>query len=191
VKTWKVTNPGPADWPEGTKLIFVRGDRSLSSEEEFPVPQCEAGGTVDISALVVSPAINGRHTAVFRLADSERTPFGPRFWCDFVVGEPSSVPKAQEAQVSDVKSDMKFEVQVPSPSGPSTSAIPSEPRTEVQASSPSAPSIPVDPRKEKYAEQLQALSGMGFADEDLILNLLEVNDGNVQTVCDTLLNSMR
>jgi len=189
VKTWKVTNPGPAGWPESTKLIFVRGDRSVSSEEEFPVPPCKAGETVDINALVITPATNGRHTAVFRLADADRIPFGPRFWCDFVVGDPSSLPKMSESGLpktetksdvrSDVKSDVAFGDQAPAPA--STSA----------PTAPTDPTDPTDPRKEKYAVQLRALSGMGFTDEDLNLNLLEVNEGNVQTVCETLLNSMR
>lgn len=177
VKTWKVTNTGSVDWPEGTKLIFVRGDRSMSSEEEFPVPACKAGETVDISALVISQAINGRQTAVFRLADAERVPFGPRFWCDFIVGH--------LAKPSEVKSEVKHDA----PSAPSAPSAP--PSASPSATLASAPPAPVDPRKEKYAVQLGALTGMGFADEEMILNLLEVNGGNVQTVCETLLGAMR
>jgi len=184
VKTWKVTNPGSVDWPEGSKLIFLRGDRSVSSEEEFPVPPCKAGETVDVSALVVSPATPGRHTAVFRLADAERIPFGPRLWCDFVVGDPTKV-------------ESKSDVKTVSPASPVPSA-PTAPMPPVSASpaspapsAPSAPPAPSDPRKAKYAVQLEALRGMGFADEEMILNLLEVNEGNVQTVCENLLNAMR
>jgi hypothetical protein len=37
VKTWSVRNTGSAAWPADCKLIFVRGDRDLSAQEEFPV----------------------------------------------------------------------------------------------------------------------------------------------------------
>jgi len=145
--------------------------------KNFPFLKCKAGETVDVSALVVSPATPGRHTAVFRLADAERIPFGPRFWCDFVVGDPTKV----EAK-SDVKAASPALVSPTAPIPP-VSASPASP-------APSAPA-PSDPRKEKYAVQLEALRGMGFADEEMILNLLEVNEGNVQTVCENLLNAMR
>jgi len=87
IKTWRLQNAGTKDWPEGTKLIFIRGDRSMSTEEEFPVPPCKVGQTVEVSAVVVTPSVAGRHTAIFRLADNDRMPFGPRLWCDIVIPE--------------------------------------------------------------------------------------------------------
>jgi len=106
IKTWRLQNAGTKDWPEGTKLIFIRGDRSMSTEEEFPVPLCKVGQTVEVSAVVVTPSNSGRHTAIFRLADADRMPFGPRLWCDIVIQDivmsensvpiPSAPPASKE-----------------------------------------------------------------------------------------------
>jgi len=194
LKTWRITNAGTTDWPEGTKLIFLRGDRTLSSEEEYPVPPCKAGQTVDVSALILTPATSGRYTTVFRLADGDRTPFGPRLWCDLVVTDPSSASPKEAA------APPKVEVL------PKLDSIPAKP--EILASIPDIPKL--EPKAEvtdqvdiaksegkadgtkpaaapKYAIQMQALSNMGFTSEDLNLDLLEKNNGNVQKVCEFLL----
>ena len=58
VKTWAVKNAGSTAWPQGCKLIFLRGDRGLLEEvEEFPVPCAAAGQTVEVSALLKKLAI--------------------------------------------------------------------------------------------------------------------------------------
>lgn len=86
IKTWEVKNPGPSNWPEGSKLIFIRGDRELSGAEEFPVEAAKAGQQVEISAEIITPLPKGRYTAIFRLSDKNRNfCFGPRLWVDVFV----------------------------------------------------------------------------------------------------------
>jgi hypothetical protein len=184
IKTWRVENVGKTDWPENSKLIFLRGDRSMSTEEEFPVPMCKAGQSVEISAVILTPTQQGRHTAVFRLADSERVPFGPRLWCDVVVPD-----------LSGASGD-------PLPSAPPASQVSSAPM-DVSASEdkekPKDKSVkPAEPSKDqepvytgKYAIQLRALASMGFKNEELNTFLLDSHNGNVQTVCEHLLQNLR
>ena len=88
VKTWAVKNTGPTPWPQGCKLIFLRGDRDLLEEiEEFPIPLAEAGATVEVSALLKTPMKTGRASAYFSLATADRVCFGNRLWVDCTVEE--------------------------------------------------------------------------------------------------------
>jgi len=172
IKTWRVENVGTSDWPENSKLIFLRGDRSMSTEEEFPVPVCKAGQSVEVSAVILTPTQPGRHTAVFRLADAERMPFGPRLWCDVVVPE-GGVSKEHPSGVS----------KDPQPSAPTSVSMDTSPTQPIQQNS--QPTQPI--QQEKYAIQLRALESMGFVDMELNKQLLEKHNGNVQTVCEQLL----
>jgi len=173
IKTWRVENVGSSDWPENSKLIFLRGDRTMSTEEEFPVPVCKAGQSVEVSAVILTPTQPGRHTAVFRLADAERMPFGPRLWCDVVVPDPSGSSKD------------------PLPTAPPTTDsmdTSSENKvTENKVSQPEPVQKPTEPIPQKFAIQLKALESMGFVDMELNKQLLEKYNGNVQTVCEQLL----
>jgi len=196
IKTWRVENNGNTDFPEGTKLIFLRGDRSISTEEEFPVTGCKVGQSVEISAVIMTPTKPGRHTAVFRLADGERIPFGPRLWCDFVVpdllgGSSSTTQPIPSAPSSEGDSKTSADVQM-------TSTEPKKAPVEVKA--PTAPTTTAPtpaPKVEepiyrgKYEIQMKALFSMGFKNEELNLYLLENHNGNVQKVCEYLLQSLR
>jgi hypothetical protein len=193
IKTWRVENVGKTDWPENSKLIFLRGDRSMSTEEEFPVPMCKASQSAEISAVIITPTQPGRHTAVFRLADSERVPFGPRLWCDVVVPDlsgASSDPLPTAPPPSEQVSSAPMDV----------SGVEDKDKSKSKDKDLSKDSVakPVEPSKEqepvysgKYAIQLRALASMGFKNEELNTFLLESHNGNVQTVCEHLLQNLR
>jgi hypothetical protein len=208
IKTWRVENHGRTDWPENSRLIFLRGDRSMSTEEEFPVPMCKAGQSVEISAVILTPTVQGRHTAVFRLADSERVPFGPRLWCDVVVPDLSGAspetlsssgpqPSAPPASIGssapmdttpETKAPEKSPEQPKSPEPKSTEPTKApETKEQPKAQQPAKPVV----EPAKYAIQMKALASMGFKNEELNMFLLEANNGNVQTVCEHLLQNLR
>jgi hypothetical protein len=236
IKTWRVENHGKTDWPENSRLIFLRGDRSMSTEEEFPVPVCKAGQSVEVSAVILTPTQTGRHTAVFRLADSERVPFGPRLWCDVVVPDlsgasidpvaggsspsapPSSPWPSAPSAPSTAPSTAPSKPTQPTASSPQPTASSPQPTApwpaKVESSSPMEitsevksvyPKLkdtdkPVDKPTEapkepayqgKYAIQMRALASMGFKNEELNMFLLESHNGNVQTVCEHLLQNLR
>jgi hypothetical protein len=188
IKTWRVENVGKTDWPENSRLIFLRGDRSMSTEEEFPVPVCKAGQSVEISAVIQTPTQQGRHTAVFRLADSERVPFGPRLWCDVVVPDLSGA--STEPSTASPWASAPPSGPLPSAPKPVETSVPMEITTESKGE-PVSPPKPSEKVVEKYPIQMRALSSMGFIDEALNLSLLEKHNGNVQIVCEHLLQNLR
>lgn len=98
VKTWAVKNTGATAWPEGSKLIFVRGDRELLEElEEFPAPRAAAGETVEVSVMLRAPPAPGRLSSYFSLANADRVTFGKRLWVDVVVVAKPEEEKKEQA----------------------------------------------------------------------------------------------
>lgn len=217
VKTWRLMNDGTIEWPEGSKLIFLRGDRQLLGEtEEFPVPPAKVGETIEVSVLAVTPQQPGRVTAYFRLSDANRNCFGPRIWLDLIVAKeltstkPSPTQTAAAAPVAQEETkptEIKDAIvlppaqQQPSPVTESVSvsplqvAEPSSPSTEfeddavlVEQTTPVATPIPVSVPEHPYAVQLSALASMGFSDSNLNSALLHQFDGNLQSVANVLLN---
>jgi len=86
VKTWSVKNNGVEQWPEPTKLIFLRGDRELLGEtEEFSVVCAKPGQTVEVSVAITTPTKAGNYSAYFQLANVDRKVFGPRLCSEVVV----------------------------------------------------------------------------------------------------------
>lgn len=173
IKTWVVTNNGDSAWPQGSKLIFVRGDRQLTTEEEFIIPLATPGEQVEIHAVLHTPTTAGRYTAYFRLADAERNVFGPRVWVDLVVvpaetaeatpAAPTpvassvyaapSVTVEDEKQVADVKEDIvaaptsspKPAEAAAAPAPVDSVTAPADDFVHVQAPSPVSSSSPTAP----------------------------------------------
>jgi hypothetical protein len=96
VKTWLVSNPGPQQWPEGVKLVFIKGEKQLLAAPEFPVTAAGAEENVEINAVLVAPHDSGRYTAFFRLADAEGNLFGMRLWADIMVSGEADEPQNNE-----------------------------------------------------------------------------------------------
>ena len=104
IKSWTVTNNGLVAWPANSKLIFLRGDRELSTMEEFPVAPAAPLETVDVMAVLVAPPVPGHYTAVFQLADDQRTVFGPRLTVEINSVQPVVEPVVEDVMaVEDVK----------------------------------------------------------------------------------------
>jgi len=155
----------------------------MSTEEEFPVAICKAGQSAEVSAVIVTPTQTGRHTAVFRLADADRVPFGPRLWCDIVVPDLSGAATEQPVPSAPPASGL------PVPTAPTPASL-SETKEPSKAEKEKPKEEPKD-AQEKYAIQMRALSSMGFKNEALNKFLLESHDGNVQKVCEYLLQNLR
>ncbi|HEX6269093.1 MAG TPA: NBR1-Ig-like domain-containing protein [Anaerolineales bacterium] len=88
-KTWKLQNTGSCTWT-GYTIAFVSGDK-MAAPDETPVPETEAGATVDVSIELVAPTEDGAYTGNFELRDDEGNsiPLGtePTFWVKIIVGE--------------------------------------------------------------------------------------------------------
>ncbi|HEX9384739.1 MAG TPA: NBR1-Ig-like domain-containing protein, partial [Anaerolineales bacterium] len=98
-KTWKLQNTGNCKWT-GYTVAFVSGDK-MEAPDSVPVPETEAGKTVEVSIDLVAPSDDGAYTANFELRDAEgkSIPLGtePTFWAKIVVGE--EIPSASEQTI--------------------------------------------------------------------------------------------
>lgn len=155
IKTWVIANSGETVWPQGSRLIFVRGDRILSTEEEFSIPLAAPGEEVEIHAVLRTPTTAGRYTAYYRLADAERTVWGPRVWVDVVVVAPegpttttttpavTTIPSVtvEDEKVDDIKSEARQDVATAPTTTIETVVAPADDFVHVQAPSPVAADV--------------------------------------------------
>jgi len=171
IKQWKLKNAGSAKWPEGSKIIFLRGARELLSErEEFEAPLAEPGQVVEVAVPLVVPEKPGRYSAYFQLADKDRNVFGHRFWVELVV-------KEEEKRIQ------------PAPSAPAKEPVVEVKEKVAQGLTNTIPT----PAPSKHAASLSVLEKMGFVNEKLNVSLLERSQGNIEQVVTWLLemeNSM-
>jgi len=175
IKRWLLKNSGSLKWTEGSKLIFLRGNRELLEErEEFQIPLAEPGQSVEVSCPITVPSKPGRYAAYFQLADKDRSLFGHRFWIEIIV---------KDAEKSLVKEKATEKVDVKQP-------VPAEVEDKSKVVQGLLSTIPSEP---KYGSALVILEKMGFVNEKLNQSLLDRSQGNVEQVVSWLLemeNSM-
>ena len=87
-KTWRFMNNGKCKWT-GYTIAFVAGDR-MSSPDSAPVPETEAGKTVDVSVELTAPSIDGSYTGFYELrkTNGETLAIGIEntFWVKILIG---------------------------------------------------------------------------------------------------------
>jgi len=147
IKEWEVQNTGAQKWKEGTKLIFVDGERSLlNAVEEFTVPLAEPGQkvTVAVELNIASSLSPATHKITFQLADSNRNVFGDRYWAEL------EVTKEDQKEVKAVaKQDVKV-VQKIEPAPAAAISI-SQPVSPAPAAAPAPAPAPAAPAPEPEA----------------------------------------
>lgn len=219
VKTWSVQNNGQDSWPETSKLIFLRGDRELLGEtEEFSVGVAKPGQTVEVSVPIMTPTKPAHYSAYFQLADGDRKVFGPRLSLEVSVSKDEEDERKMSPPVITASPSLPIPVATVAPttvdtSGwvdvkvetspvikstatvPLTGLAPPVPTPIVLAPvvAPSAPiqaPAPVAPKPVKYEAQLNALSAMGFKNNELNAFMLEKHNGDIQHVTNWLLENM-
>lgn len=88
-KTWRFMNNGKCNWT-GYTIAFVAGDR-MASPDMAPVPDTEAGKTVDVSVELTAPSADGSYTGFYELRKSngETLPIGIEntFWVRILIGD--------------------------------------------------------------------------------------------------------
>lgn len=93
-KTWRLRNSGCLNWPAGTRLIFVRGER-LGGPDSVAAPAASIGNTVDVSVALTAPAAAGAYRGYWQLETPDGTRFGPQIFVDIkVVVGPTATPTA-------------------------------------------------------------------------------------------------
>jgi hypothetical protein len=177
IKQWRIKNSGSKKWPEGTKLIFLRGNRELlGAQEEFEVPLADPGQSVDVSCPILTPEKPGCYSAYFQLADKDRSVVGHRFWIEFVV-------KEDEKQVQPVAPKEAKETKIEAQDDRAKEKDDGSKKV-VQGLSPPAISTPP---VTKHAVSLGVLEKMGFVNEKLNTSLLDRSQGNIEQVVTWLL----
>jgi uncharacterized protein YkwD len=95
-KTWRFLNNGKCNW-SGYTIAFVAGDR-MASPDMAPVPQTEAGKTVDVSVELTAPGVDGAYTGFFELRNDrgETLAIGIEntFWVKILIGNVAAAPVA-------------------------------------------------------------------------------------------------
>jgi uncharacterized protein YkwD len=95
-KTWRFMNNGKCNW-SGYTIAFVAGDR-MESPDSAPVPETEAGTTVDVSVELTAPSLDGSYTGFYELrkANGETLPIGIEnaFWVKILIGDVPAAPVA-------------------------------------------------------------------------------------------------
>eukprot|EP00011_Vannellida_sp_DIVA3-517-6-12_P000998 CAMPEP_0114621434 /NCGR_PEP_ID=MMETSP0168-20121206/9227_1 /TAXON_ID=95228 ORGANISM="Vannella sp., Strain DIVA3 517/6/12" /NCGR_SAMPLE_ID=MMETSP0168 /ASSEMBLY_ACC=CAM_ASM_000044 /LENGTH=554 /DNA_ID=CAMNT_0001832633 /DNA_START=153 /DNA_END=1817 /DNA_ORIENTATION=+ len=86
VRGWVMCNDGYAEWPAGTKMTWVAGDK-LSANLQKDVPVVKPGETVEVSMDMCAPGRPGRYVGYYRLALPNGNRFGHRVWVDIMVKE--------------------------------------------------------------------------------------------------------
>ena len=93
-KTWRFMNNGKCNW-SGYTIAFVAGDR-MTSPDTAPVPETEAGKTVDVSVELTAPSADGSYTGFYELrkANGETLPIGieKTFWVKILIGNVAAAP---------------------------------------------------------------------------------------------------
>ena len=75
-KTWRLMNAGSCTWGAGYKLIFVSGDAMGAASPIALSSVLAPGATVDVSAPMTAPTINGSYTGNWMLQNANGSHFG-------------------------------------------------------------------------------------------------------------------
>jgi len=93
-KTWRFMNNGKCNW-SGYTIAFFAGDR-MASPDSAPVPQTDAGKTVDVSVGLTAPSTDGSYTGYYILKNDkgETLPIGieQSFWLKILIGNVTAAP---------------------------------------------------------------------------------------------------
>jgi outer membrane biosynthesis protein TonB len=189
VKIWKMRNEGSAAWSEGTRLLFVGGDK-IASVEAVPVPPIEPGAEIDIAVDMTAPTKPGRYVSYWRLSTIEGVRFGQRVWTDIIVS-------SEEKEEKPVASTNNMEVETPIVPQ-TTQVVPevvvpkvSEPIPIPVVEPVSVPIVveqPQTPKESPISPEHQQLIEMGFHDKELNIRLLAKNNNDVLRTVQDLLN---
>jgi hypothetical protein len=90
-KVWRIRSSGCAPWPDGTRWVFISGER-MGAPKTVAVADTPVGGTADIAVSMVAPDIPATCQGYWQMQSPDGTLFGDRAYVQIVVSEPTSVP---------------------------------------------------------------------------------------------------
>ncbi|KAI8360527.1 hypothetical protein B0O80DRAFT_439487 [Mortierella sp. GBAus27b] len=138
LKVWEMNNSGSEDWPEGTVLQFVGGDRMFVDEDvDIKNPEVIVGSIgvnehACIGLTLQAPPVPGRYISYWRLVTPSGQRFGQRIWCDILVDAPATKAVVPEASIPET---IVSEASTPEPAVPEVSV------TETAVTEAAAPAV--------------------------------------------------
>jgi len=104
VKSWRMINDGPRDWPETTELHYTSGEKfspEHSGSQKVKVGKVAGGLEVDVwTGELKAPDSPGKYRGYWRLCDGEGTYFGHSLWVDITVAETSHQSDGSEGSLA-------------------------------------------------------------------------------------------
>ncbi|KAJ7945817.1 protein NBR1-like [Quillaja saponaria] len=82
-KIWRMRNNGTLVWPQGTRLVWIGGDRLCdadSAEIKIPVEGLRMEKELEIAVECRAPESPGRYISYWRMASPSGQKFGQRVW---------------------------------------------------------------------------------------------------------------
>lgn len=86
--TWVLRSANACPWPEGSRLVFVEGERMGGPDEQDIGPLLGVTGTVTVSVPLVAPASDGEHEGVWQVQDADGLPVSQELPAVVVVSRP-------------------------------------------------------------------------------------------------------
>lgn len=83
-KTWEIWNSGCLDWPAGTQLILMRGDR-MGNTEAFPVLPTAANTNTNVTITLTAPGTPGEYISYWRFRAPSGVIFGEEIYVQIKV----------------------------------------------------------------------------------------------------------
>ncbi len=110
-KTWRIRNSGTCAWGEGTKFVYVSGEK-FGAPASVAVPSTAPDAQVDISVLMTAPAAPGTYRSNWQLQDPSGKAYGGVFYVQIVIEGPATptptlTPAAPSNLVGAVATDCK------------------------------------------------------------------------------------
>ncbi len=80
VKTWRMRNNSPCDWPAGYRLAFDSGEPMGKTSLSAPLVAIGRGQDFDVTVEFLAPRQSGVYTSTWRLRDAAGNTFGNRVY---------------------------------------------------------------------------------------------------------------
>ena len=111
VKTWRIRNSGTCVWGEGTKFVYISGEK-FGAPASVDVPPTGPEAQVDISVSMTAPAAPGTYRSNWQLQDPSGKAYGGIFYVQIVIESPATptptlMPAAPSNLVGAVAADCK------------------------------------------------------------------------------------
>jgi len=176
IKIWKMRNEGTSTWPEGTRLLFVGGDK-LAPVDFVSLPPIQPDHEVDIAVDMVAPSKPGRYVGYWRLVTPKGDRFGQRVWIDIIVSPECYIQEEPTEKSVEKSTSMEVETAV--------DPIPTQPVAPI--AEPVVQPV-VQPVEETISPEHQQLLDMGFHDKALNKAILAKYNNDVLRTVQDLLN---